>query len=159
MAKGQKEIPGGIMKIKFDDKLHSYGRILRYGDIAFYDLATEADVNDLGVIIKSPIIFKGIVDVGGVQHGRWPIIGVLPLEEELQNTKYYLEEIGRPIMCKIIENGQIRYRVPKEECIGLEIGVIWSPEGAEERLRDHYAGRENIQLKMSDVLENYKLKR
>lgn len=157
MAKKQKEIPGGIVKIKFDDKLHTYGRILKYGDIAFYDFPTEDDTNDLELIVKSSIIFKGIVNVGGVQYGRWPIVGILPLEEELQNTKYYLEEIGRPDMCKTIENGEIRYRVPKDECIGLEVGLVWSPEGAEERLRDHYAGRENIQLKMSDVLGNYKL--
>lgn len=159
MAKKQKEIPGGIVKINFDDSYHTYGRILNYHDVALYDCKTDQDVTDLNEIVKHPIIYKMIVNEGGVKYGRWPIIGIIPLEKELQNSKYYLEEIGRPDLCKIIENGNIRYNVPKEEGIGLEVGAVWDPMHVEEFLRDHYAGRENTSLKLIDVLGNYKLKK
>ncbi len=41
MAKMQKEIPGGIIKITFDEPYHTYGRILNYGDVALYDYKKE----------------------------------------------------------------------------------------------------------------------
>jgi hypothetical protein len=159
MAKRQKEIPGGIVKIEFDNPYHTYGRILNYHDVALYDFKTDQDVTDLSEIVKRPIIYKMIVNEGGVKYGKWPIIGVLPLERELQTSKYYLEEIGRPDLCKIIENGNIRYNVPKEEGIGLEVGAVWDPIHVEEFLRDHYAGKENINLRQIDILGNYKMKK
>jgi len=159
MTKKQKEIPGGIVKINFDEPYHTYGRILNYGDVALYNYKTDQEITDLNEIVKRPIIYKMIVNEGGVKYGRWPIIGVVPLEKELQNSKYYLEEIGRPDLCKIIENGNIKYNVPKDEGVGLEVGAVWDPMQVEEFLRDYYAGRENVSLKLIDVLGNYKLKR
>jgi hypothetical protein len=156
MAKKQKEIPGGIVKIKFDEPYHTYGRILNYGDVALYDCKTDHDVTDLNEIIKCVIIYRMMVNEAGVKYGRWPIIGAVPLENELQNSKYYLEEVGKPDLCKIIENGNIRYNVPIAEGIGLEVGAMWDPLQVEEFLRDYYAGRENINLKHIDVLGNYK---
>lgn len=37
--------------------------------------------------IKRPIIYKMIVNDDAVKKGRWLIISVVPLEEELKNTK------------------------------------------------------------------------
>lgn len=159
MAKRQKEIPGGIVKITFDAPYHTYGRILKYGDVALYDCKTDQDIVDLNEIVKCPILYKMIVNEGGVKYGRWPIVGALPLEDKLQNTKYYLEDFGRPDFVKIIENGEIRFNAPKAEGVGLEVGAVWDPMHVEEFLRDHYAGRENISLKLCDVLGNYKLKK
>lgn len=159
MAKRQKEIPGGIVKIIFDEPYYTYGRILKYGDVALYDCKTDHDIPDLQEIVNHPIIYKMMVNEGGVKYGRWPIIGILPLEESLQNTKYYLEDFGRPDFIKIIENGVIRFNVPKDEGIGLEVGTIWSPIHVEEFLKDYYAGKENVHLKMADILGNYKMKK
>ncbi|PJJ80286.1 Imm26 family immunity protein [Mucilaginibacter auburnensis] len=156
MKKKQKEIPGGIVKIQFDTLFHTYGRILNYGDVALYDKKADKDINDLEEIIRSPIIYKMIVNIGAIERGRWPIIGIIPLEKELQNSKYYLEEIGHPDLCKIKTNGNTIYNRPKEEAAGLEVGAIWDALHVEEFLRDHYAGRENISLKQIDVFGNYK---
>lgn len=160
MAKKQKEIPGGIVRIVFDEPYHTYGRILKYGDVALYDCKTKQDITNLRDIVVRPIIYKMIVNEGGVKYGRWPVVGVnIPLEDNLQNTKYYLEDFGRPDFIKIIENGEITFNVPKAEGVGLEVGAVWDPMHVEEFLRDYYDGRENISLKLIDVLGNYKLKR
>jgi hypothetical protein len=146
--KKQKETPGGIVKIKFDDLFHTYGRILNYGDVALYDCRVDKDITDLHEIIKRPILYKMIVNEGGVKYGRWPIVGILPLEEALQNSKYYLEEIGRTDVCKLIENGKITFDIPIEQSIGLTTGGVWDPARVEEVLRDHYAGRKNVYLNL-----------
>jgi hypothetical protein len=157
--KKQKVIPGGIVKIIFDEPYYTYGRILKHGDVALYDCKTTQDITELTEIVKCPIIYKMIVNEGGIKYGRWPIVGTLPLEQQLQNTKYYLEDFGRPDFVKIIENGDIRFNVPKAEGVGLEVGAIWDPIHVEEFLGDYYAGRENASLKMMDVLGNYKMKK
>lgn len=159
MAKKQKEIPGAIVKIFFDEPLFTYGRVLKYGDVALYDCKTDVDVTNLKDITSRPIIYKMIVNDGGVKNGKWPIVGTVELEPQLQNTKYYLEDFGRPELCKIIENGKIKFNVPISEAKGLEVGAVWDPLHVEEFLRDYYAGRENISLKQIDVLGNYKLKK
>src|SRR5687768_11882838 len=58
MTKKQKEISGGIVKIVFDQPFQTYGRILKYGDVALYDCKTDEDVTDLYQIISRPIIYK-----------------------------------------------------------------------------------------------------
>jgi hypothetical protein len=48
--------------------------------------------------------------------------------------------------------------VHMNEYYRLEVGAVWDPLHVEEFLRDYYAGRENISLKLIDVLGNYKFK-
>lgn len=152
----QKEIPGGIVKVLFDKKWHTYARILNYGDLAFYDCKTQEEINDLQHITSKPILFACIVNINGVQKGQYPIIGELPLEEELKNSIYYLTPAVGSDQYRISDNGEIR-NASKEECIGLELGAVWDPVHIDIRLTDHYAGRENQMLKAMDTLGNYKL--
>jgi hypothetical protein len=144
--KRQKETPGAILKIAFDQPWHTYGRMLRFGDVAVYDCRTTEDVADMDYIIQQPIIFKGIVNEGAVKYGRWPIIGTLPLEDALRHSKYFLEEIGDPNSFKLIQNGGISFGHPRSAIVGLTFGGIWDAMHVEEILRDYYTGRKNISL-------------
>lgn len=155
--KRQKEIPGGIVKIPFDDGWHTYGRILNYGDLAFYDLKTQEDITDLDYIISRPILFKCIVNHNGVKKGNFPIIGIIPLEASLENSKYYLSPPVGSDEYGIYENGNLRKANSVEECIGLPVAGVWDPDNLSQRLRDHYAGVEYKFMKYLDPLGNYKL--
>jgi hypothetical protein len=141
--RNNKEISGGIVKITFDSPYHTYGRILNYGDIAFYDFKTNENGRPSREIIKSPILFKSIVNIGGIKVGRWPIIDTIPLEGNLVPSKYWLPEFGHDNFCKIFEDGKYKFMVPLKEAEGLNEGSIWSPEQIEERLRDYYQGKNN----------------
>jgi len=148
--RNNKEISGGIIKIIFDFPYHTYGRILNYGDIAFYDFKTKQDGWPSQEIIKSPILFRSIVNIGGVKVGRWPILDAIPLEENLAHSKYWLPEFGHHDFCKIFEDGKVRFMVPLKEAEGLNEGSIWSPEQIEERLRDYYYPKGNLLNKQND---------
>lgn len=140
--KKQKPVPGSIFKIEIEDNRYAYGQILNFGDYAFFDY--KGDGEDLNQIINSPIMFRRLVNIGGVEMGRWPIIGHLPIErEELQHTKYWLPEIGKPGFCKIIIDGKWYYDEPMEKAEGLFEGGIAAPENIEQRIRDFYSGVEN----------------
>ena len=155
--KRQKEIPGGIVKIPFDDGWHTYGRILNYGDLAIYDLKTQEDITDLDYIISRPILFKCIVNDNGVKGGKYPIIGIIALETSLENSKYYFGPTPGNEDYGIYENGNLRKAISKEECIGLPVGAVWDPDHISERLKDHYSGVEDKFMKYLDPLGNYKL--
>jgi hypothetical protein len=88
----QKEIPGAIAKVQIDGEFHTYARVLNSG-VAFYDCRTKIDMLDLNEIISLPILFSAMVNDNGIKKGKWPIIGIIPLEENLQNDKYYDTEI------------------------------------------------------------------
>ena len=60
--KRQKETPGSIFKIQFDEAYHTYGRILTGLDFAFYDCKTKEDITNLNITIASPILFTTFVD-------------------------------------------------------------------------------------------------
>ncbi|QEC53035.1 immunity protein 26 of polymorphic toxin system [Anseongella ginsenosidimutans] len=158
MIKKQKPVPGDIVKVKIDESMHTYARILNYTDFAFYDALTSEDIKAVEEIVSKPILFKAIVNDRGVEDGLWPIIGNVPLEDSLMNSTYYLPDIVDPSHFRIRENVKIR-EASREECVGLEVGVIWDPIHIEQRLKDHYEGNENIGLKTLDILENYKLGR
>jgi hypothetical protein len=142
MKKKQKEVPGSIVKVVFDEKYHIYARVLNYGDLAFYDHKFDYDEGDLEGIIRYPIIFKSIVNKGGVKYGRWPIIGLLPLENELQESRYCVGMYSVN-SCSTYVNGVVTNDVPISACRGMEDGGVWSPELIEERIRDFYNGTPN----------------
>ncbi len=52
----------------------------------------------------------------------------------------------------LVENG-VRRPATKEECKGLERSAVWTPEGIQRRLNDHYAGRKNYYIEKDENLE------
>lgn len=154
MKKRQKEIPGSIVKVAFDEKYHIYARVLNYGGLAFYDCRFNYDETDLETIIHYPIAFKAIVNDGGVKYGRWPIIGLLPLEMALQDSSYYISVDRAVGTCKIYTNGVIIDDVPITACMEMESAAVWSPELIEERIKDHYNGTLNYWAERYPLLRN-----
>lgn len=138
----QKEKPGSIVIITIDNGYHIYARVLNYGDLAFYDKQYDYTENDLHSIVNQPILFKAIVNEGGVKYGRWRIIGFVPLENDLQESKYYLS-MGSDSECGTYINGVVTLHIPKNNCKGMESGAVWDPELIENRIRDHYNGVSN----------------
>ena len=76
---------GAILKVDLKDNYHTYARVLEKGQIAFYDLKTKKNINDLQEITSKTILFILAVYADIIKQGRWPKVGDLPLEENLQN--------------------------------------------------------------------------
>jgi hypothetical protein len=153
MKKKQKEIPGSIFKVVFDPPYFTYGRILNFSVFAFYDFRIAHEIDNLEDIVASDILFRSLVNSEGVEYGRWQIIGHLPLDENLQHSKYWIEDLGDN-RCTIVTDGNYNYNRPIEDAFGLEHGGIWDPTFVEERLRDHYAGRINKMVTLPGVPKN-----
>jgi len=145
--KRQQRTPGAFLKVPIDDEYHTYARILQEG-IAFYDCRTTEEIDEMQRIASCPVLFITGVYNDVITQGHWLKVGKLPLEEKfsLLPLQYIYDHIGEGFKIYDPNTGIIRPST-KQECYGLECCAVWEGFAIEERLRDHYAGRECIWLK------------
>lgn len=154
IIKRQKRTIGAIVKIPLEKGFHTYARILKY-DFAFYDIRTKEEISNLNKIVSSAILFITTVNDYSVTRGLWLKVGNLPLEERLLTTPpQFAQDPIHPDRFFLIENG-IRRPATKEECKGLERSAVWTQEGMQRRLNDHYAGRKNYYIEKDKNLEGH----
>lgn len=139
--KRQQRTVGAIVKIPLEKGSHSYARILKTR-LAFYDVCTNENL-PIDTIIDYPTLFIAVVYDYAITKGFWLKIGKkLPLEKHLLKLPpLYTEDLltGKYL---IYENGK-QVETTKEHIKGLESYTVWSPEGLEKRLNDHFANRKN----------------
>ncbi|MBP6740218.1 MAG: immunity 26/phosphotriesterase HocA family protein [Leptospiraceae bacterium] len=150
--KRQQRTVGAIVKVPLEGGYFTYARILKT-KFAFYDFRTKIDIEDLQEIISKPILFITGVNDYAVTKGLWLKVGKLPLDKSLLNLPpQFIQDALNPDKFFIVEKG-IRRPASKEECRGLERVAVWTPEGIQKRLNDHYAGRKNKSVEADKNLE------
>ncbi len=148
---------GDVLMIPFNNTECIYARVLTDASYAFYDCKDfiNKPKTDINEIINKPILFIIAVHKKAINSKRWKKVGNIELEDKLKRNppRFFVEHDpkGVPIMYNISDNGETRYNVDKQECIGLEVNFIWSPERVEERIRNHYDGVDNLQANMWKV--------
>ena len=134
--------PGSVLRIDLDPDRHCYARALSTPSrIAFFDGVGGDDLNE---VVRRPVLF--VIAVSDRADDEWAVVGTLPPDVlAIPVPEQFMQDIvtGR---CRIVDaNFDARQATPAE-CVGLERAAVWSPEDVEERLRDHFAGRENNHL-------------
>lgn len=144
--KKQRFKKGSLVKIQFNDTLHTYGRLLEKPYITFYDAKTSKEMDDVTKIASQPVLFTVSVYDHAITSGRWQIIGHLPPEiKPVEIPLQFMQDPINPNMVRVIdEYGNIRPST-LEECskLGLERAAVWEPEHVEERIDDYYKGKPN----------------
>lgn len=133
---------GGVVAIPLDENEFAFGRILAKPLIAFYDFKTD-QVPPIQDVLQKPILFKIWVMSSAITRGRWPIVGISPLEDKLLESPYFFKSDPISKELSIYRDGK---EVPAtyEECVGLECAAVWSAHHVEDRLRDHFKGGKNM---------------
>ena len=149
-TKLQKRWIGDTVKIPLEDGTHTYARVLPEASFAFYDSRGTEDV-EVDRIVALPILFFAAVMHRAIRSGRWPVVGQVLRDDGLRAPPKFIQDPLDARKFSIYEDGQIR-PASRQECLGLEREVVWTPEGIEERLLDHYMGRKNGQV------ESFKIK-
>src|SRR5262245_11440659 len=140
--KRQKRTVGAIVKIPLDGKWFTYGQILDDAEVAVFDARTDCEL-PMDEITSRAIICRVAVSYHAITKGRWLKVGKSPISEEIKvPMPKYIQDILKPDRFEIYCNGEIRQST-HEECIGLERAAVWEPEHVEERIRDHYSGKQN----------------
>jgi len=140
--KRQKRTVGAIVKIPFDGKWFTYGQILDDAEVAVFDARTDCEL-PMDEITGRAMICRVAVSYHAITKDRWLKVGKSPISEVIKApVPKYIQDILKPDRFEIYCNGEIRPST-REECIGLERAAVWEPEHVEERIRDHYSGKQN----------------
>lgn len=142
------EKTGDIVKIPFDNGFFTYAQVLTDSLFAFYDSKTTYELQNICDVLNRPKLFTISVHASAVRAGSWKVVGKCELPEDSKTPHLFYKNkimpIGHPPQYEIYQDGVMRDAM-KKECIGLEYLFVWTRDKVEERLRDHYAGRQNFQ--------------
>lgn len=135
--------PGAFVRIPLADGTYGYGRLREFPYAVFYDLRTEAPTDDLDLIAGRPVLFTLAVHKSVVN--AWEVIGSRPLEEALtQPVVQFMQKIGNPSDCRIVDSAGNERRATPQECEGLERVSVWEANHVQDRLLDTFLGRPNV---------------
>jgi hypothetical protein len=148
--KRQRRRVGEFLRIDLGDEYHTYARVIEDASYIIYDARTREEL-PVAEIATLPHLFQIAVMKHAVTRGRWRIIGQVPLTAiEAEPLAKFIQDPIRPEQFQIYEHGEIR-PATRDECTGLERAAVWEPEGVEERIRDHYAGRVNKVVEIQKI--------
>lgn len=139
---------GNFVRIPLEGGMFGFGRVLR-GAVGFYDLRA-AETPPLEEIAARPMLFKVWVMKYAIGRKYWQVVGNLPLTPELLIpwTFYGFDTISGEFWLYHQETAPLQIPATIDEVRGFESAGVWDPEHIEQRLNDHFAGRENIWAKM-----------
>jgi hypothetical protein len=132
---------GTILRIPLKDGSYGYGQTLEFPYVAFYDFRSEAPLDAVDEIIAKPVAFTVAVHKSALQ--TWNAIGRRTPDRSLQPPTQFMQRIGDPANCTIVDPGGNERPARPEECVGLERVSIWEPSHVEDRLLDMFMQRPN----------------
>jgi len=142
-----KRIPkeGTLLRINLADGSDTFARVLGQSQMAFYDQRIQHDEPiNLSQVYESRILFVVTVMKSTLTSGRWKVVDHLPLEADLLKPREYFIKDRMTGRYSVYQSsiGSVRDST-FAECENLEPAAVWEPEHVEDRLRDHFAGRQN----------------
>ncbi len=150
-TKRQQRTVGTIVKIPLANGYHSYARILE-DDLAFYDIYTKQDESE-AYILALPILFVAMVFDDIITKGYWEKVSkAIPIEEKLKPENLPLM-YRQDIFTKKFELVYLDRLEPAtaEQCKGLEEWAVWTAQGIEHRLNEHFTKKGKVVV--TDELE------
>ncbi|WP_168454853.1 Imm26 family immunity protein [Sphingopyxis microcysteis] len=138
--------PGQILKIDLGAGIYALGIVLDEPLIAFFDQEfKEASAYE---VERLPVAFILMVMNNAVTSGRWDVLGMQNIPDRLSDKPKFCKQdpiSGDLSIYQEIDELAPHFERPAEpgECEGLETAAVWEAEHVEDRLRDHFAGREN----------------
>lgn len=146
MITKQKIILGSVVEIHLSQEFFSYAQIITKSELAFYDYSgVRISTDSLDVVCKKPILFVLAVMHAAIKSGRWKIVGRCEIPQALKSPReYFIQDVlTKKFSIYTNNDGNIR-PAERSEIEGLECAAVWEPEHVEDRLRDHFAGRQNL---------------
>lgn len=133
---------GNIVEIQLPDGLLSYGMLLKFPAIAFFDVHTNTRPS-ISEIVSHPVLFRIWVEKHAVSRKLWPLIGHHAPPLALLAPHQYFKQDPLSGQITLYTEGGFEQPARAEQCIGLERAAVWDPYHVVSRLADHFAGRAN----------------
>ena len=141
---------GDILKVDLGDGRHSYAQVSGDPLVVFFDGAFADDVL-LDQVPQLPVLFRIWVPDDSIKKGLWPVVGNQPLSDENAAERFFYKQDDLTGALSLYHSSfaATGWERPASatECEGLECDAVSDPEHVEDRLTDHYDGRENQWVK------------
>ena len=139
---------GTIYEIVIDNSYYCYAEIIPYGNMAFFDYKSDKPLEDLSVLLTTPVLFIVAIYPYILTKKLWKKVGIINLREEFNNDVqfYVYHRIYDSFDIYSSKTGEL-IKSTREECLGLEQCAIWGVNHIEDRLRAYYSGKPCIWLK------------
>ncbi len=140
---------GDVVEINLGEDGWAYAHVLEEPLLAFYDIRAD-QTPDIDDIVRAPVLFEVWVMNKAVTSGRWKVIGHSDWLDHVDPSPRFFKQDLISKRFSIYED-DMDIEATKVECEGLERAAVWDPTHVEDRLRDHYLGRENKSVRSLSI--------
>lgn len=142
---------GEIYKVPIDDQYYTYGRYLSPIGWEFFDCRTDVDIPDLELIISKPVLFLQGMHKSALRE--WKRVGKSMTDIDKFGDQFVFFHQNRydPNDCHVLSLSGLSKTVSPRECQGLYPATSAEAWHVEQRLRNHYAGKEDPTQKLFDL--------
>jgi hypothetical protein len=155
--KRQQITEGAFLEIPLLNGKFGYGRIIKHGYVAIYEIVSNTQVHDINYLSKLPVWFKVSVYGDVITQGYWHKIGKLPLEDSLRTLPFsYIQDRLHPNRFELYNpyTGEIT-KATQEECQGLAVCSVSDRNDVVLRILDRYYKRPNWHLTLDKFQFKY----
>jgi hypothetical protein len=137
---------GDLIAIDLGDNRRSYAQVAAEPLIVFFD-GCFTDSLPPEKAADLPVLFRLWVANHAITRGRWQVVGRATLTPENQEEPFFYTQDaltgGLTLYHSSFAQTNWERAASLAECEALECAAVWEPEHVEDRLRDHYDGRQN----------------
>jgi len=141
----QKWTRGAVVAVPLGEEHFGFGQMLDQPEYAFFGLGrSQASLPTPDEVVAAPVLFRLWVMRQAHSSGRWPKMGQATITPELaERVPRFNQDPLRPSSIVLTYGGVSGTPCDVEACRDLERAAVWDADHVEDRLRDHFAGREN----------------
>ena len=145
---------GDVLRIPMDETRWSYGQVTEDQSVVVYNIITTEEV-DISTVSTHPFLFRIHVMRSALNGKEWPVVGHLPLSEELQHPAEFLSmrsDYDREKFYGTVD-GSVHYPIPRERVNHLELLSVYEPIDVSERLFLHAQGKPDPSVEAMRIKE------
>lgn len=133
--------PGTVVLVKIDEVRFVLAVLVQEGSFAFFAPAFTNPEQPPAIDLSRRLFTIPILDYA-VTSGRWRKIAKCDpaLFAKIPRPRFYVHDQIDKRQWRIYDHGKM-VRATREECVGLEVMAVWSPEHVEGRIRENLEGR------------------
>ncbi|MBL7999634.1 MAG: hypothetical protein JNL32_13495 [Candidatus Kapabacteria bacterium] len=154
MKKRKRFTEGCVVKVPLGDGTHSYGLILPMGQVTFYDIRTDKDIEISDIISSKRLFTIGVMKfVLSPSKSVWEIVGKIELTDGHRDLpKKAIQDIMNYQNIKMYDvyTGEAT-PATYEEVKELEPVAGWEHEHIVERLTAHFDGRRSLMMEAESL--------
>jgi hypothetical protein len=141
----QRWTKGAVVAVPLGEADFAFGQMLEEPEYVFFALRRpEVSLPTPEEVVAAPVLFRLWVMRQAHAGGRWSKMGQATIAPALaEQVLRFNQDPLRPTSIVLTYDGVSGTPCDVDACKDVERAAVWDPSHVEDRLRDHFAGRQN----------------